>query len=595
MSAAAVNPASAARPSEPYRGIEEFRFIDAPIFFGREDDASALLRLVTIYRGVLLFGDSGAGKSSLINAGLMPMAVADGFAPERIRVQPVAGAEFGIERIAPAEDLKYLPSIFTDDSASRRVGVSASEFRQRIEENCGGQGSRARSLLVFDQFEELVTLSEQKRLSANGVPVYDTITKTLLELLRDDTLSVKLLFVFREDHYAKLSKFFALYPNLSNHALRLEPLQVGALRTVIEGPFRSSVVRFDRSLPETVIDGLVQAFTERSESDSLNLTEVQIACLSLWHDDDPEARLATSGVSGILEAYFTNAIKTVPARLLDPAVVLLTRMITSSNTRNVVSFDDLIGDLAEKEKIDSAIATEALGALERTRIVRRSPRSKVVVYEIVSEYLVPWIRAKKAEAQAARVRRAHDERRERSWRTMMIVSTIVFLLLLAGLMIEVYRRSSTRTALQLRSEMAEHRRSRNEIQHLRAEVEGLTRKLVETTTSIDKERQGRTSAEQTAIKLRSDLEWAVRRKEDAAAEARLAETQREALKKLVDLSGGGPVPLSMAARVLNELKIEEFERVTRNYQKDLDALSKQLEAAQIRIKELQGAARLKAP
>lgn len=351
MSAAtAETPAAAAGPGEPYRGIEEFRFVDAPIFFGRQNEASALLRLVTIYRGVLLFGDSGVGKSSLINAGLMPMAVEDGFAPERIRVQPKAGEEFVIERIAPADDSHYLPSIFADNDDARRIGISAAEFRKRIAERCGRTAGGVRPILVLDQFEELVTLTEQ-RASA----VYDTITATLLDLLREETLPVKLLFVFREDHYAKISKFFARYPNLSDHSLRLEPLHVRELRTIIEGPFQSDAVSFDHALPEPVIESLVAEFTARSESDLLNLSEVQIASLRLWRDSDPEKTLKTLGVRRILEAYFENAIDVVPAQLRHAAIALLTRMVTSSNTRNVVSAEELIADLGEEEKISSSV------------------------------------------------------------------------------------------------------------------------------------------------------------------------------------------------------------------------------------------------
>ena len=50
-------------PAQPFRGIAPFRFIDQPIFFGRIAEAQRLLRLVTMFRGVLLYGDSGSGKS----------------------------------------------------------------------------------------------------------------------------------------------------------------------------------------------------------------------------------------------------------------------------------------------------------------------------------------------------------------------------------------------------------------------------------------------------------------------------------------------------------------------------------------------------
>ena len=59
-------------PAVPYRGIQSFRYVDHAIFFAREEETRRLASLVAVYRGVMLYGDSGNGKSSLINAGLLP-------------------------------------------------------------------------------------------------------------------------------------------------------------------------------------------------------------------------------------------------------------------------------------------------------------------------------------------------------------------------------------------------------------------------------------------------------------------------------------------------------------------------------------------
>src|SRR5215216_4862435 len=146
-------------PVLPYRGIQPYRYADHPIFFAREEETRDLLRLVVVYRGVMLYGDSGAGKSSLINAGLFDAARLKGFQPERIRVQPRSEQELVVERVALDEaGTAYLPSLFeTEDDAAPHVVLSADAFAERLR-----VGSlAARPLLVFDQFEELVTLFEE--------------------------------------------------------------------------------------------------------------------------------------------------------------------------------------------------------------------------------------------------------------------------------------------------------------------------------------------------------------------------------------------------------------------------------------------------
>ena len=61
----------------PYVGPQAFRRGDA--FYGRDRETADLLDLVIAERVVLLYSPSGAGKSSLIAAGLVRQLEAEGF------------------------------------------------------------------------------------------------------------------------------------------------------------------------------------------------------------------------------------------------------------------------------------------------------------------------------------------------------------------------------------------------------------------------------------------------------------------------------------------------------------------------------------
>src|SRR5437016_921643 len=71
-------------PTEPFRGIQPFRFCDKAIFSEHREQAVRLGKMITIYRGTLLVGGQGTGKSSLINAGLLPGLLDEGWLPERV-------------------------------------------------------------------------------------------------------------------------------------------------------------------------------------------------------------------------------------------------------------------------------------------------------------------------------------------------------------------------------------------------------------------------------------------------------------------------------------------------------------------------------
>jgi len=70
---------------EPYVGPRPFERTDQSIFFGRNREANDLLSLIIAHPVVLLYAQSGAGKTSLLNAKLIPM-----LEEKRFEVLPIA-------------------------------------------------------------------------------------------------------------------------------------------------------------------------------------------------------------------------------------------------------------------------------------------------------------------------------------------------------------------------------------------------------------------------------------------------------------------------------------------------------------------------
>lgn len=68
-------------PTEPYKFLYAFEIEDASIFFGRDTAVDTLYRTMLKDRLTILHAKSGAGKTSLLNAGLSPRLIGEGRLP----------------------------------------------------------------------------------------------------------------------------------------------------------------------------------------------------------------------------------------------------------------------------------------------------------------------------------------------------------------------------------------------------------------------------------------------------------------------------------------------------------------------------------
>src|SRR6266516_2486027 len=431
-------------PSAPYRGIEPFRFIDQPIFSARNDEVRKLVRLITIYRGISFYGESGAGKSSVINAVLIPSLRDEGFVAERVRVQPIAGQELVIERIALTDEgtQPFLPSKFAASADKNppepaRVVLSVEEFIRCIgkapmpQRQDGIATSGAVPVLFFDQFEELITLFEEapdSRQKFNQArEIQGRVVEMLLGLLGDPNLSIKLVLSFREDYLAKVSRRLAAAPQLGEQAFRLSFPPETVLRKIIRGPFESASIpadHFKRRLSEPALDALESAFRDLSDTGTINLTEVQIACLALWENEEEEKaflneREHREAVRRLFGNYLDRALNRLEHKFRKPAITALTFLVTSSGTRNIVSEDDLIGNVVRDDHLTQPDAREVLKALSRTtRLVFRQTRGDSAFYEISSEFLIPWITEKRQARERDEQLEKQQEEHERQQREL---------------------------------------------------------------------------------------------------------------------------------------------------------------------------------
>jgi len=174
-----AGPRPAAVTGCPYRGLAAFGEQDAGWFFGREAATGQVLgRMSRLLDGpgvLVVSGASGAGKSSLLRAGVLPRIREDGlaaapgaawwpcvvFTPTRapldelaLRVAPLAGADASAVRRGLAADPAWFALTARQAALARPHRPPGTNGSMAERDQPSRQG---RLLLMVDQFEELFT------------------------------------------------------------------------------------------------------------------------------------------------------------------------------------------------------------------------------------------------------------------------------------------------------------------------------------------------------------------------------------------------------------------------------------------------------
>jgi tetratricopeptide (TPR) repeat protein len=242
----------------PWLGLAAYGERECEFFFGRATETAELLRLVEDEPLVVLYGVSGLGKTSLVQAGLFPGLRAHEFLPVLLRLhhddeptvtQHIEETMVYVERTARDADVK----------SPERADTSATLWEYFHRRDAQFWNSRNRLLtpvLVFDQFEEFFTLggeTERRREQAAEFfqqlsdLIYNRPPASFREKLESgriqasdfifDPVPLRVGIALREDFLPQLSELRqGGFPTLLKSCLRLRPLSLEAARECIERP-----------------------------------------------------------------------------------------------------------------------------------------------------------------------------------------------------------------------------------------------------------------------------------------------------------------------------------------------------------------------
>src|SRR5205823_3058901 len=212
---------------EPYIGPRPFEESDRKLFFGRDQETNELASLITAHPIVLLYAQSGAGKTSLVKASLIPALVQeerfDVLPPMRVREQ--AAISVVPERIENIYVFNAIASaahshpdqLITAPDWQELAHISFSDFLDYRKKLSGEISLYTPVVAVFDQFEELFTLYLERW--EERQQFFEQIRDALA---RDPLL--RILFSMREDFIAELDPYASLLPEKLRTRFRIERL-----------------------------------------------------------------------------------------------------------------------------------------------------------------------------------------------------------------------------------------------------------------------------------------------------------------------------------------------------------------------------------
>ncbi|WP_346184046.1 WD40 repeat domain-containing protein [Streptomyces osmaniensis] len=392
----------------PYLGLASYRQEHARWFFGRERSTGSLvaqLRAVEKSGGlVMLVGASGAGKSSLLNAGLVP-ALRDGAlggesAGSGSVVQLVPGgdplAEL-VRRIPELSDVVASAGPDRPEDADEQDGTAQEPDDADTREPCAGFVHAAReavaawarreapdtapAVLIVDQFEEIFTLCPD-----------ESDRRTFVQLLQaactpagpGDPPPVLVVLGIRADFYEQCLAHPELADALQHRHMVLGPLTTTELREAVTGPAKAVGLELEPGLAELIVRE-VSADGPRGTHDAGALPLLSHALLATWQRRRG-GRLtvagyrAAGGIQGAVAATAERAWSGLDPAARTAARLLLLRLVRLGEDTQTTRRRGTRRQLAA-ESTNPGKTEESLEALVRARLVTLDAETVEITHE----------------------------------------------------------------------------------------------------------------------------------------------------------------------------------------------------------------------
>ena len=384
----------------PWLGLLSYSEQHSESFWGKSVEAEQLFYEIYDNSATIVYGPSGVGKSSLLRAGVFPKLRTKQFFPIYVRLthnknncpymeQIISAIKAECEKsFCSVEEIAPLPA---DAKENLWTWFHRHKFSDVLD-------VQIRPVLVFDQFEEIFTISEKDKSEIQDIITQicdiagDHLPADLERVLNENNLPLpfpataeyRVVLSLRNDFVSHIDEISHKCPVLRNNRISVKPMKVKNAREVVYNEKTKNIVS------QVVAEKIIQAVSEHSLKDNKPDCFIEPALLSLFCEQINLCRIKY-GLSEITEELVEENKGNILANFYDTAMHKISvsacekledNLISDSGFRLLKAVDDLL---------QLGIEDSEIKELVNARLLRSDVRNGVHYVELCHDIMLPVI------------------------------------------------------------------------------------------------------------------------------------------------------------------------------------------------------------
>ncbi len=424
------------KEDNPWLGLASYEIEDSDRFFGREEELAELKTSICKNTFTTLYGISGVGKTSLVNAGLNPLLEKENYLSIRIRLEHSSSTDYNAQIIAAIKSA--VDNVGGEIEAFSELDINSLNKEEQLwyflftSRFWSKDNYQLTPVLFLDQFEEIFTKNEESERHADffntiNALQYNLPSTHISELLEKDNSYIKfnkvarfrMVFVIREDFLARLEDYSINIPALRHNRRGIKRMNGNQALDVILKPNPSVI---SREVALKIIYKVAGKTVKDTEQCLLRLSIdtsiLSLFCSELYQQasDEKMETITMSSVEqfgdNIISSFYSHTMKMVSKKT---AGYLETHLLTYSGFRNSLALEDIV---------QNGIDEQELLFLSEKRLIRIETIENVQRVEFTHDVLCKVAKEKKEERKAKEAERSY----KKVAISYCVVSTIVFFL-----------------------------------------------------------------------------------------------------------------------------------------------------------------------